>query len=175
MTQRWRAACSADDNDLRLPRCLVELADARHEFTTVGEIEVVDSCVDCRTDHRRLLQRKRAAGIDNNIYGECLKRGCVESSTVNHRCVAQPEPTCEPAQRSLVAVTDVWEMVRRIAIGRKEREIDPAAAALADCVKAARSDPAVGPATLERLEEMKVLSSVRAVGTSICSRCRSLG
>jgi len=54
-----------------------------------------------------------------------------------------------------VAVTDVWEMVRRIAIGRKEREIDPAAAALADCVKAVRSDPAVGPATLERLEEMK--------------------
>jgi len=54
-----------------------------------------------------------------------------------------------------VAVTDVWEMVRRIAIGRKEREIDPAAAALADCVKAVRSDPAVGPATLARLEEME--------------------
>jgi DNA-binding transcriptional regulator GbsR (MarR family) len=32
------------------------------------------------------------------------------------------------------AETDIWEMVRRIAAGRKEREIDPAAQALRACV-----------------------------------------
>jgi len=53
------------------------------------------------------------------------------------------------------AETDLWEMVRRIAAGRKEREIDPVAAALADCLEAARADPAVGATTLARIETMQ--------------------
>jgi DNA-binding transcriptional regulator GbsR (MarR family) len=52
------------------------------------------------------------------------------------------------------AETDLWEIVTRIAAGRKEREIDPAVAALQACVKDAARDPAVHPVARRRLEEM---------------------
>ena len=52
------------------------------------------------------------------------------------------------------AETDLWEMVARIAQGRKEREIDPAAAALRECVTTASTDPKVDPVALARLQEM---------------------
>lgn len=52
------------------------------------------------------------------------------------------------------AETDLWEMVSRIAQGRKEREIDPAAAALRACVTSASVDPKVDPVALARLQEM---------------------
>jgi DNA-binding transcriptional regulator GbsR (MarR family) len=52
------------------------------------------------------------------------------------------------------AETDLWTMVTRIAAGRKARELDPAAAALRDCLVEARADPRVGPAARARLEEM---------------------
>ena len=52
------------------------------------------------------------------------------------------------------AEADLWEMVRRIAAGRKAREIDPAARALAECLVEAREDPDVDPAALARLEEL---------------------
>jgi DNA-binding transcriptional regulator GbsR (MarR family) len=53
------------------------------------------------------------------------------------------------------AETDLLEMVRRIAQGRKEREIDPAAAALRACVAEAESDPRVSRVARERLGEMQ--------------------
>ena len=53
-----------------------------------------------------------------------------------------------------VAITDLWEMVRRIAAGRKERELDPAAEALEDCLARAEADPRVSAASLERLRDM---------------------
>src|SRR4051812_36746896 len=43
------------------------------------------------------------------------------------------------------AETDLWEMVTRIAQGRKEREIDPAAAALRACLVDAEGDRRGGP------------------------------
>lgn len=52
------------------------------------------------------------------------------------------------------AQTDLWEMVTRIAQGRKEREIDPAAAALRACLAEAKGDAAVSPVALKRLSEM---------------------
>jgi len=52
------------------------------------------------------------------------------------------------------AETDLWEMVTRIAQGRKEREIDPAAAALRACLAEAEGDPKVSPVALARLAEM---------------------
>ncbi len=52
------------------------------------------------------------------------------------------------------AETDLWTMVTRIAAGRKARELDPAAAALRDCLAAARADPRVGTQARARLEEM---------------------
>lgn len=52
------------------------------------------------------------------------------------------------------AETDLWTMVTRIAAGRKARELDPAAAALRDCLAAARADPKVGARARARLEEM---------------------
>ena len=53
------------------------------------------------------------------------------------------------------AETDLWEMVSRIAQGRKEREIDPAAAALRECVASASKDPKIDPVAFARLQEMQ--------------------
>jgi DNA-binding transcriptional regulator GbsR (MarR family) len=53
------------------------------------------------------------------------------------------------------AETDLFEMVTRIAQGRKEREIDPAAAALRACMAEAKGDPKVGAVALARLTEMQ--------------------
>jgi DNA-binding transcriptional regulator GbsR (MarR family) len=53
------------------------------------------------------------------------------------------------------AETDLWEMVTRIAQGRKEREIDPAAAAIRACRAAAEQDENVSPVARRRLEDME--------------------
>jgi DNA-binding transcriptional regulator GbsR (MarR family) len=53
------------------------------------------------------------------------------------------------------AETDLWEMVSRIAQGRKERELDPAASALRACLAEAERDSLVSPVARRRLEEME--------------------
>ena len=53
------------------------------------------------------------------------------------------------------AETDLWEMVTRIAQGRKEREIDPAAAALRACLAEAERDPRISATAKARLAEME--------------------
>jgi DNA-binding transcriptional regulator GbsR (MarR family) len=53
------------------------------------------------------------------------------------------------------AESDLWEMVTRIAQGRKEREIDPAAAALRACRAEAEGDPEVSAVAKKRLAEME--------------------
>jgi DNA-binding transcriptional regulator GbsR (MarR family) len=52
------------------------------------------------------------------------------------------------------AETDLWEMFMRIAAGRKEREIDPAVAALQSCTVEAARDPDVDPVARARLGAM---------------------
>ena len=52
------------------------------------------------------------------------------------------------------AEADMFEMVRRIALGRKAREIDPAIAVLKACVTDAASDTRVPAAARKRLAEM---------------------
>ena len=52
------------------------------------------------------------------------------------------------------AETDVWVMVRRIAAGRKAREIDPALAALRACVAEVKGDRSVPPVAAQRLKDM---------------------
>jgi len=52
------------------------------------------------------------------------------------------------------AETDVWDMVRRIAAGRKAREIDPALAALRACVAEAEGDKDIHPVAARRLKDM---------------------
>lgn len=54
-----------------------------------------------------------------------------------------------------VAEADVWEMATRIAQGRKEREIDPARVAIADCVAQAEAEEGVNPVVLQRLRDMQ--------------------
>ncbi len=53
------------------------------------------------------------------------------------------------------AEVDVWEMAMRIAQGRKEREIDPAASALKECVAQAETDKRIDPVVLKRLQDMQ--------------------
>jgi DNA-binding transcriptional regulator GbsR (MarR family) len=52
------------------------------------------------------------------------------------------------------AETDPWTLVSRIAAGRKARELDPAAAALRQCLESARGDAAVSRVVERRLREM---------------------
>lgn len=52
------------------------------------------------------------------------------------------------------AETDLWEVARLIAAGRKTREIDPAVAALKACMSEAEDDPAVHPVARQRLQAM---------------------
>lgn len=52
------------------------------------------------------------------------------------------------------AEADVFEMVRRIAAGRKTREIDPAIAALRQCVAASEDDERVSPEARRRFRSM---------------------
>lgn len=54
-----------------------------------------------------------------------------------------------------VAEVDVWEMAMRIAQGRKEREIDPAMAAIADCLQKAEDEQGLNPVVLNRMKEMQ--------------------
>jgi DNA-binding transcriptional regulator GbsR (MarR family) len=50
--------------------------------------------------------------------------------------------------------TDLWNLVARIAAGRKTRELDPAAAAPRQCVELSRDDSSVDPVVQLRLREM---------------------
>jgi DNA-binding transcriptional regulator GbsR (MarR family) len=52
------------------------------------------------------------------------------------------------------AEADMLEMVRRIAIGRKARELDPALAALRQCAAEADRDRAIPPAVRQRFRQM---------------------
>ena len=53
------------------------------------------------------------------------------------------------------AETDLWQMVTRIAQGRKEREIDPAVAALRHVITIADDDPRVTATARARLAELQ--------------------
>jgi DNA-binding transcriptional regulator GbsR (MarR family) len=52
------------------------------------------------------------------------------------------------------AETDIWEIVTRIAKGRKAREVDPAEAALRACTADAERDPEISAVAKERLKAM---------------------
>jgi DNA-binding transcriptional regulator GbsR (MarR family) len=52
------------------------------------------------------------------------------------------------------AETDVWEIAARIAAGRKLREIDPAIAALNECIGLAEDDTRISPVVRKRLNAM---------------------
>jgi DNA-binding transcriptional regulator GbsR (MarR family) len=52
------------------------------------------------------------------------------------------------------AEVDLWQMLTRIAQGRKEREIDPAVAALSLCVDEARGDRRISAVARERIDAM---------------------
>jgi len=52
------------------------------------------------------------------------------------------------------AEADLWQILTRIAQGRKEREIDPAVAALRHVLETAEGDPRISKVALARLHEM---------------------
>ncbi len=53
------------------------------------------------------------------------------------------------------AEADLWQIMTRIAQGRKEREIDPAVAALRHVLETADGDPRINPVARARLHEMQ--------------------
>jgi DNA-binding transcriptional regulator GbsR (MarR family) len=52
------------------------------------------------------------------------------------------------------ADADIWSIAAKIVAGRKAREMDPALAALEECVAAAQDDPMLHPVAAERLRAM---------------------
>jgi DNA-binding transcriptional regulator GbsR (MarR family) len=52
------------------------------------------------------------------------------------------------------AEADLWQMLTRIAQGRKEREIDPMVEAMGPVLAAAEDDPTLSPVARKRLKEM---------------------
>ena len=56
------------------------------------------------------------------------------------------------------AEADLWQMLTRIAQGRKEREIDPAAAALHQVMREAERDPKISKTALARLQAMQAFT-----------------
>ena len=64
-------------------------------------------------------------------------------------------PLAGDRREHFVAETDVWDMAMRIAQGRKEREIDPAIFAIAECVDKAENEPGLNPVVLDRMKEMQ--------------------
>jgi len=63
-------------------------------------------------------------------------------------------PVLRDRRTFYIAETDLWTLVSRIAAGRKARELDPAAAALRDCLATAEGDGKVNPIAMRRLREM---------------------
>ena len=63
-------------------------------------------------------------------------------------------PVLRDRRTFYVAETDLWTLVTRIAAGRKERELDPAAAALKECLESAEKDGQSSPLATRRLREM---------------------
>jgi DNA-binding transcriptional regulator GbsR (MarR family) len=53
------------------------------------------------------------------------------------------------------AEADLWQIMTHIARGRKEREIDPAVAALRHVLETADGDPQISPVARARLKEMQ--------------------
>lgn len=53
------------------------------------------------------------------------------------------------------AEADLWQILTRIAQGRKEREIDPAVAAIHKALEATDGDPTISKVALSRLREMQ--------------------
>ena len=52
------------------------------------------------------------------------------------------------------AEADLWEMLMKIAVGRKHREIDPTIEMMRQCVKEAEGDTKVSPIAKQRINEM---------------------
>jgi len=52
------------------------------------------------------------------------------------------------------AEADLWEMLMKIAVGRKHREIDPTIEMMRQCVKEAEDDTKVSPIAKQRINEM---------------------
>jgi len=63
-------------------------------------------------------------------------------------------PVLRDRRTFYVAETDLWTLVSRIAAGRKQRELDPAAEALRECLAAAENDSEVSAVAMRRLRDM---------------------
>ena len=63
-------------------------------------------------------------------------------------------PLVNDRRDHFIAETDLWQMLTRIAQGRKEREIDPAVRALALCHSEAAMDNTLSPTVRARIDGM---------------------
>jgi DNA-binding transcriptional regulator GbsR (MarR family) len=68
--------------------------------------------------------------------------------------IVRAVPVMGDRRTHYVAETDLWTLMARIAHGRKARELDPAAAALRQCLALAEGDGAVSPMATKRLRAM---------------------
>lgn len=69
--------------------------------------------------------------------------------------IIEREPIPGDRRDHFIAELDIWEVARRIATVRKQREIDPARQTLLTCVELATGDTRVSKEQLRRLEAMQ--------------------
>ncbi len=81
---------------------------------------------------------------------------CIRIRSVNLQSwnIIRSVPILGDRRTFYTAETDLWNLVSRIAAGRKARELDPATAALRECVEMSRDDKSVDPVVQLRLREM---------------------
>ncbi len=106
--------------------------------------------------HALLYVSERPLTADEIAAKLTLARSNVSNSIkelLNWRLI-QRVPMMGDRRDHFTAETDVWEIVTRIAAGRKAREIDPAEAALKACVAQAEGDNSVAPVARDRLKAM---------------------
>lgn len=76
-----------------------------------------------------------------------IARSNVSNSLRELQCwnIIRSVPVMGDRRTLYTAETDLWNLVSRIAAGRKARELDPAAAALRECVETTGDDRSVDP------------------------------
>lgn len=63
-------------------------------------------------------------------------------------------PVIRDRREHFEAETDIWEIVRLIAQGRKTRELDPAAEVLRNCMRDAGEHSSINPVATQRIQDM---------------------
>jgi DNA-binding transcriptional regulator GbsR (MarR family) len=135
-----------------------ELSEAVREFVllwgNLGERWGVNRSVS--QIHALLYASERALTAEEIADALSIARSNVSTSLreLQNWDIVRPVSVMGDRRTFFEAETDLWTLMARIAAGRKARELDPAAAALKQCLTLAERDGSVGAISTKRLRAM---------------------